>query len=124
MSCAKTSLSQSFGFEARDFGQAVGIDEIATVIQGVPGIVAVNVNGLKRGISSTGGDLASLGGYATISVLDSWLAQQVSLSEPFATHFPGSVHTCRWPIRTLCRSRRRFSCSTLTWPKFVLGAMS
>jgi hypothetical protein len=77
-------LSGKLGFKARDFGQAVGIDEITSVIQGIAGVLAVNVTGLTRGISSTGGDLANLGGYATISVLDNWMAQQIILNRPFA----------------------------------------
>jgi len=80
----RAALSDGFGFEARDFGQAVGIDEIAAVIQGIAGVVAVNVTGLTRGISSRGGDLANLGGYATISVLKNWMNQQIVLNRPFA----------------------------------------
>jgi predicted phage baseplate assembly protein len=80
----RAALSRTFSFAARDFGQAVGIDEITAVIQGIAGVVAVNVTGLTRGISSTGGDLANLGGYATISVLNNWLAQQIVLARPFA----------------------------------------
>ena len=77
----RATLSQTFSFAARDFGQAVGIDEIAAVIQGVAGVVAVNVTGLKRGMSSTGGDLAS--GSATISVLNTWMAEHIVLKRPF-----------------------------------------
>jgi hypothetical protein len=80
----RAALSERFGFKARDFGQAVGIDEIAAVIQGIAGVLAVNVTGLTRGISSTGGDLANLGGYATISVLNNWMAHQIVLDRPFA----------------------------------------
>ena len=79
----RQALSQSLSFSARDFGDAVGIDEIATVIQGVPGVVAANVRGLTRGKSSSGGDLAGLGGSATPAVLDNWLAKQVTLKEAF-----------------------------------------
>jgi predicted phage baseplate assembly protein len=79
------TLSRTFSFASRDFGEAVGIDEITTVMQNVPGVVAVNVTGLIRGkISSTGGDLANLGGYASISALNNWMAQHIALNRPFA----------------------------------------
>jgi predicted phage baseplate assembly protein len=77
-------LAQTFGFAARAFGQAVGVDEISTVIQSVAGVVAVNVKVLTRGLSSTGGDLAGLGGYANVSVLNAWSAHAISLKRPFA----------------------------------------
>jgi predicted phage baseplate assembly protein len=78
------ALSNSFSFPARTFGQSVRLDEITAVIQAVTGVIAVNVTGLTRGISSTGGDLASLGGQATLSGLNQWLAGQISLSRSFA----------------------------------------
>jgi Baseplate J-like protein len=79
----RAALSQSFGFAARAFDQAVGIDEIAAVIQGVAGVVAVNVTDLEREISSTGGDLGSLGKYATVSLLNEWLARRTTVERPF-----------------------------------------
>jgi hypothetical protein len=78
------ALSTAFGFAARTFGQSVSVDEITCVIQAVPGVIAVNVSGLTRGISSTGGDLATLGGGATVSGLNQWLAGQVTLPTPLA----------------------------------------
>jgi hypothetical protein len=78
------TLSQTFGFATRSFGQSVSIDEIAAVIQAVPGVIAVNVFGLTRGVSSTGGDLASLANYTTISTLNNWQSQHISLQRPFA----------------------------------------
>jgi hypothetical protein len=85
------ALSGAFCFAARSFGQAVSVDEVAAVIQAVPGVVAVNVVGLTRGVSSTDGDLASLAGYATVSTLQAWLAQQVTLQRPFADA-PGMLY--------------------------------
>jgi hypothetical protein len=79
-----TALSTAFGFAARTFGQSVSVDEITSVIQAVPGVIAVTISGLTRGISSTGGDLATLGGGATVSGLNQWLAGQVSLTAPLA----------------------------------------
>ncbi len=78
------TLIQAFSFAARSFGQAVSIDEIAATIQAVAGVVAVNVTGLQRTFSSTGGDLASLDGFSTITELNQWLAQSITLTRPFA----------------------------------------
>jgi baseplate J-like protein len=78
------TLTQAFSFAARSFGQAVSIDEIAATIQGVSGVLAVNVTGLQRTFSSTGGDLASLDGFSTITELNQWLSQSITLSRPFA----------------------------------------
>jgi hypothetical protein len=78
------TLVSTFSFAARSFGQAVSIDEIAATIQGVAGVVAVNVTGLQRTYSSTGGDLASLDGFSTISELNQWMAQSIALNRPFA----------------------------------------
>jgi hypothetical protein len=78
------ALKASFSFTARSFGQPVGLDEITAIIQAVPGVVAVNVSGLTRGISSTGGDLASLGGTASVSGYNQWLAGQVGLTRQVA----------------------------------------
>lgn len=52
------TLSQAFGFAARTFGQGVSVDEVATVMQAVPGVVAVNVKEVHTVATSTGGDLA------------------------------------------------------------------
>jgi hypothetical protein len=80
----RRTLMAAFSFAARSFGQGVGVDEIATVIQDVPGVIAVNVTALTRGISSTGGDLASLADFATVTVHNGWIAQEITLSRPFA----------------------------------------
>lgn len=72
-------LSSTFSFAARTFGQHVRTDEIVAAIQGVAGVIAVNVTGLRRGLSSTGGDLAGLGGRAKVSGFNQWLAGQVTL---------------------------------------------
>jgi hypothetical protein len=80
----RQTLTQDFSFAARSFGQAVSIDEVAATIQGVPGVVAVNVTGLQRAYSSIGGDLASLDGFSTIAELNQWMAQSITLKRPFA----------------------------------------
>ena len=80
----QTSVRRLSSFAARSFGQGVSTDEIAALIQGVPGVVATNVTGLTRGLSSQGGDLASLAGVSTTAKLNQWLARQVTLNRPFA----------------------------------------
>jgi hypothetical protein len=77
----RQALYSAFSFAQRTFGQGVSGDEVATVIQAVPGIVAVNVTAVTPGNTSSAGDLASFGGF-TLSGLNNWLTQQVSLSRP------------------------------------------
>ncbi|HTA23120.1 MAG TPA: putative baseplate assembly protein [Terriglobales bacterium] len=74
------ALSGTFCFEAMSFGQGVGVDEVTAIIQAVPGVVAVNVTGLRRGLSSTAGDLA---GFPTVSGLNKWMSGQIVLNRLF-----------------------------------------
>ncbi len=71
------TLTTDFSFAHRTFGQGVSADEIATVIQGVAGVIAVNVTGLTPLQSSTAGDLANLSGGFTVSNWNTWMSQQV-----------------------------------------------
>ncbi|MGC2620730.1 MAG: putative baseplate assembly protein [Acidobacteriaceae bacterium] len=71
------TLVTEFSFANRTFGQGVSADELATVIQGVPGVIAVNVTGLTPLQSSTAGDLANLSGGFTVSNWNTWMSQQV-----------------------------------------------
>ena len=71
------TLITEFSFANRAFGQGVSADEIATVIQGVAGVIAANVTGLTPLQSSTGGDLANLSGGFTVSNWNTWMSQQV-----------------------------------------------
>jgi hypothetical protein len=77
-------LSNAYGFGQRSFGQGVSMDEIATVIQSVPGVIAVNVTELNITASSTGGDLASLSTGFSLSTWNNWMAQQVIVPRNFA----------------------------------------
>src|SRR5262249_37859513 len=43
----KAALTSEYSFANRDFGQSVSSDEIATLIQGVAGVVAVNVKDIQ-----------------------------------------------------------------------------
>ena len=72
------TLSQTYSFANRTFGQGVSVDEVATVIQNVPGVVAVNVTNLQVVATSAAGDLASQGGAFTITKLNNWLLQQTT----------------------------------------------
>jgi hypothetical protein len=72
-----TQLRQSYSFGARTFGQGVSSDEIAAFIQGVPGVIAVNVTGLTVGATSSAGDLSS--GAWSVAAYNDWLLGQVTL---------------------------------------------
>ncbi|MFM0336836.1 baseplate J/gp47 family protein [Paraburkholderia fungorum] len=78
----RLALSTAFSFAARSFGQAVSADEVAAVIQGVPGVVAVNVTALRRGGSSTGGDIATRFRRATLLRPGNWLLHSISIARP------------------------------------------
>ena len=78
------ALSQAYSFQARAFGQGVSVDEIAAIIQAVPGVAAVNVTGIHIVATSAGGDLAGMAGGFSLSNLNNWLAQQVTLPRPFS----------------------------------------
>jgi len=43
-----TTLRSRFSFDARAFGQPVMLSEVMAVMQGVPGVVAVDVDQLSR----------------------------------------------------------------------------
>jgi Baseplate J-like protein len=75
------ALSNTYSFANRTFGEGVSADEVASVIQAVPGVVAVNVKGLKRFATSTAGDLAG-GGTFSIAKLNAWLAQKITYTLP------------------------------------------
>ena len=74
---ALQALIETYSFANRSFGQGVSADEVAAVIQAVPGVVAVNVTGLEAGPTSAAGDLASEGTFS-LSTFNSWLSQQVT----------------------------------------------
>jgi predicted phage baseplate assembly protein len=44
----RAAMLGACAFDARDFGQGVSIDEVVAVAHGVRGVVAVDVNGLRR----------------------------------------------------------------------------
>jgi hypothetical protein len=75
-------LQQTFSFANRSFGQGVSADEIAALIQGVVGVIAVNVTSLTVIATSPAGDIGS-GGYS-ISAYNTWIAQQLTTPLPRA----------------------------------------
>ena len=77
------AVSQAFSFQARTFGQGVSADEVAAVMQGVSGIVAVNVTNLWATTSSTGGDISDQGSLS-ISQWNTWLSGATNLPRPVA----------------------------------------
>jgi hypothetical protein len=82
-------LRQSYSFAARTFGQGVSVDEIEAFIQGVPGVIAVNVTNFTLGPTSDAGDLASEGW--SVSAYNDWLLGQVTLERP---HPPTPTRIC------------------------------
>jgi predicted phage baseplate assembly protein len=48
LGAVRETLEAAFAFEAREFGQPVSIDEVASVIHRVPGVEAVDINVLRR----------------------------------------------------------------------------
>lgn len=76
----RQALTATYCFAQRTFGQGVTADEVSTVIQNVPGVVAVNVTGLTALETSAGGDLASAG--FTLSNYSAWLAQRLKTPLP------------------------------------------
>jgi hypothetical protein len=79
------ALHQAYSFAQRDFGQGVSVDEISTVIQAVPGVVAVNVTELYAVATSQAGDLASQPGGFTPMSLNNWLSKPATLPRPYMT---------------------------------------
>lgn len=73
-------LRQSYSFGARDFGQGVSTDEIASFIQAGPGVIACNVMSLLLGQTSKAGDLGS-SGWSTYAY-QQWLMQKAPLKRP------------------------------------------
>jgi hypothetical protein len=74
------ALQQTFGFAQRNFGQGMSVDQVAAVIQAVPGVVAVNVRSITPGLSSTGGDLARQIQTSGLSAFNVWTQNIVDVS--------------------------------------------
>jgi len=72
-----STLTATYSFASRSFGQGVSGDEITALIQAVPGVVAVNVTKVKVVATSAAGDLASSG--YSVSAYNNWLSQKVDI---------------------------------------------
>lgn len=80
------TLKQTFSFTARSFGQGVSGDEIAALIQGIAGVVAVNVTALSVVATSKAGDIGSAA--YSVSAYNAWMAG--SLTQPLPRPCSGS----------------------------------
>ena len=54
LTAVEATLRERFSFEARSFGQSVALSEIAAVAQGVPGVVAVDIDSFYRECKEAG----------------------------------------------------------------------
>jgi hypothetical protein len=81
------TLSQAYGFAARTFGQGVSVDEVATVIQAVAGVIAVNVTELHTVATSSAGDIGSPAGGFSVARFNNWraMALRIPLKRPLPT---------------------------------------
>jgi Baseplate J-like protein len=93
-------LQQTYGFASRTFGQGVSDDEIEALIQGVPGIIAVNLTKLDVVATSSAGDLGSAA--YSVSAYNNWLKQR--LTTPLPRPCAGSATTiCPYiPVASPC----------------------
>ena len=66
------SLHATYNFDARGFGQGVSGDEIAALIQNVPGVVAVHVKRAWPAATSAAGDIG--GAAFSLSAYNAWMA--------------------------------------------------
>ncbi len=80
------TLQQTYSFAARSFGQGVSGDEVAALIQGIAGVVAVNVTMLRVVASSAAGDIGSSA--YSVSSYNAWLAG--ALTQPLPRPCSGS----------------------------------
>jgi hypothetical protein len=73
-------LNSTYGFANRSFGQGVSGDELAALIQGVAGVVAVNVTHVKVIATSSAGDLGSAG--YSVANWQTWIQGHQHLKRP------------------------------------------
>jgi hypothetical protein len=74
----RAQLDSNYSFAIRAFGQGVSADELAVLIQSVPGVAAVNIRYLKTLASSRAGDLGSAG--YSVAAFQNWIQQSVHLN--------------------------------------------
>ena len=73
-------LNTTYSFPNRGFGQGVSGDELAALIQGVAGVVAVNVKAVRVIATSAAGNLGSAG--YSVANLQNWIQQQKHPKRP------------------------------------------
>ncbi len=73
-------LISTYGFANRTFGQGVSGDELAALIQTVPGVVGVNVTSVKVIATSAAGDLGAAG--YSVANWQAWIQKQHHLKRP------------------------------------------
>ena len=89
-------VTSTYSFAARGFGEGVSSDEVAALIQGVTGVVAVNVSRLQVVATSAAGDLANTG--FSVSAWNNWIAQKKNVKRPNA----GPVRICPYvPVASI-----------------------
>jgi hypothetical protein len=71
------TLGATYSLANRSFGQCVSADEVAAVIQAVPGVIAVNVKSIYTVATSAAGDLAGEGSGFSLSRYSAWLSQSI-----------------------------------------------
>jgi baseplate J-like protein len=74
------ALQAEYSFANRTFGQGVTADEVAALIQSVPGVVAVNVKQIKAGLTSAAGDIT--GSNWSLLAYQNWLARLATVTRP------------------------------------------
>ena len=85
------ALTLAYSYAKRSFGQGVSGDEVALLIQNVPGVIAVNVKALAVVATSTAGDLSSAG--FSVSAYNAWM--KGALATPLPRPCAGSPnHIC------------------------------
>jgi hypothetical protein len=82
------ALLSTYSFASRNFGQGVSADEVATLIQGVAGVIAVNVTQLKVVATSAAGDIGSAA--ISVSAWNNWIAQKKTVPRVLA----GAARIC------------------------------
>jgi predicted phage baseplate assembly protein len=104
-----TLLQSTYSFANRTFGQGVTFDEIAALIQGVKGVLAVNVLSLGVVATSPAGDIGSAA--FSLTAYNTWLAQS------FTTPLP---RPCSAASRAICPYSPQPSNSALPQPAEIL----
>ena len=87
----RSLLTDTYSFTSRTFGQGVSDDEVAALIQGVPGVVAVNLKTLQVVATSAAGDIGSVS--YSVSAYNRWMAGEVDQAK-VARPSAGSNRIC------------------------------